>query len=93
VLVEVTGILAECTDEAGATAYCIDGTVLFFGDAATLALGATVSYDGDDLVETNAEELAGVVASGLEVTVLVEAGTSPLVVHAINGAVYPVADV
>jgi hypothetical protein len=78
----VTGVLAECAE-----GYCIDGTVLFFGDEATLALDATADHDGDGTPETNADELAGLV--GTAITVLVEEGASPLVVYAINEVAFP----
>ena len=56
------------------------------GDASVLASGASADFDGDGSVETNGEELSGLV--GTEPLVFVVPDTSPAVVVSINGAGY-----
>jgi hypothetical protein len=87
-LESVSGILALCDPGAvtPTAAYCLDGVVLGLGDEATLAATALADHDTDGVLETNADEMAGLV--GHEVALVVEGGTDPLVVRSVNGVGY-----
>jgi hypothetical protein len=80
--VELSGELAAC----GPDAWCLDGTPLDTGSAEELAATAWSNFDGDEAVESNADELAGL--AGTQVRVLAVPGTAPAVVVAIGGAEY-----
>lgn len=82
--VTLAGVLDHC--DAEPDAYCLDGTLLDVGDPAYLASPATADLDADGTVESNADELEGLL--GTEATLQVVAGTSPAVVLTVNGAPY-----
>lgn len=82
--VVLTGLLAPCA--AAVEAWCVGGATVDLGDAAHLAAPALVDLDGDGVVESNREEIAGLV--GTEVTVVVADDTDPARVVAINGGAY-----
>lgn len=67
VVEEVTGVLTLGGTEAEPV-WSLDETVLDLGDADYLALPALGDFDGDTVVETNAEELAGLVDAEVTLT-------------------------
>jgi hypothetical protein len=80
----LTGTLDTCA--ADASAWCVGDVVLDLGDDAYLATQALSDFDSDGVVETNGEEIAGLV--GAEVTLVVTEGTTPARVEKIDGAAY-----
>jgi hypothetical protein len=80
--VELTGVLSLSTCLEGY--WCLDESLpLAVGDA---SVPASADFDGNGAVETNGEELNGLVNT--VATVLVVHGTSPAVVVSINGVGY-----
>ena len=80
--IQLTGVLSACGDGY----WCLGESLRAVGDASVLASGASADFDGDGSVETNGEELSGLV--GTEPLVFVVPDTSPAVVVSINGAGY-----
>jgi hypothetical protein len=84
---ELSGVLGLVGDQ-----WCLVDPVtsnklaLSVGDSTWLAAAALADHDVDGVVETNAEELTGLL--GHVVAVGVEAGTDPAIVHTVNGAAY-----
>jgi hypothetical protein len=78
-----TGVWGVCD-----TGFTLDGSLLALGDADALKEPAAADFDGDGQVESNGEELAGLV--GTEVTLTATASPSGWLVHSINGTDYPV---
>jgi hypothetical protein len=74
-----TGQLTDCGG------WCLDGVRLDLGSAANLGSRAAADHDGDTVVETNAEELAGLL--GATVSVEVRTG-DPLLLLRLNGHAY-----
>ncbi len=83
----VTGVLAQ-GGTAAAPVWSLEGTVLDLGDAAYLAAPALGDFDGDATVETNAEELAGLVGAEVTLTVRRTTDDAAPVVLAIGGTTY-----
>ena len=101
VLLEVAGVLTVVEDvllEDGSTEdqwYLTDpltgdAVMLDVGDEEWLAEPALADHDADETLETNLEELTGLV--DLEVVVLLEEDTDPAVLHAINDEPYLLVD-
>ena len=83
-LVTLTGELLRCgrvTDT-----FCVDDSLLDLGDRAYLASRATADLDADGTVESNADELDGLVGTPVSIQVLPD--TSPALVVTVNGAAY-----
>ena len=80
--VTLTGVLSTCG--ADQSQWCVVDAVLDVGDADFLAAAASADFDGDGTMESNTQELTGLV--GTQVTLLVAPGTAPAVVLAVNGA-------
>lgn len=85
VLATETGTLDWCSG-----ALCVGSRQLDLGPESQLSAKAATDYDGDGGVETNNDELAGLV--GTSVTVRYGDGTAPAVVYLINGHTYRYAD-
>ncbi|WP_344149106.1 lytic transglycosylase domain-containing protein [Nocardioides koreensis] len=82
--VTLTGVLG--TYGVGPAQWCVGETVLDVGDADFLTTAASADFDGDGTLESNAQELTGLV--GTQVSLQVTRGTAPAVVLAVNGADY-----
>lgn len=70
--------------------YCLDGAKLDLGPASIRGDRAAADFDGDGTVESDAEELAGLV--GTHVSLRVAQGSGPLVVYVIGSHGYRNAD-
>ena len=81
----MSGELAGCD-----SAWCVDGVKLDLGSANHLAATAAHDYDLDGTVETNAEEVTGLV--GTSVSLKVATGSVPVKVYLINTLTYRNAD-
>lgn len=81
----MTGTLQACQ-----TGWCLAGVPLDLGPETQLAAPAADDFDADGTVETNAQELAGLV--GTSVTLQVVQGPDSDVVYVINGMDYRLAD-
>ncbi|GAB2457539.1 hypothetical protein GCM10027062_41870 [Nocardioides hungaricus] len=80
----VTGVLTDCGTEAEPaqpSTWCLEETVLDLGDADYLAAPALGDFDGDAVVETNAEELAGLAGTEVTLTVLRREDAAPQVLR------------
>ncbi|MFC6045832.1 lytic transglycosylase domain-containing protein [Nocardioides hankookensis] len=82
----LNGVLAVCADDPAH--WCLGDTVLDLGDDAWLATTATDGLDADGVVESNRDEITGLV--GTEVTLGVVADTAPARVVSVNGIAYGV---
>ncbi|GAA4696961.1 lytic transglycosylase domain-containing protein [Nocardioides conyzicola] len=82
--VVLAGLLAPCVGDADA--WCVGDDTVDLGDAAHLAAPALADLDADGVVESNREEITGLV--GTQVTVVVAGGTAPARVVEINGMAY-----
>ena len=69
-------------------AWTVGGTLIDAGDEALLAATALHDLDGDGTVESNLDELTGLVEAGTEHTVEVSAGTEPAVIRVVDGLTY-----
>ncbi len=85
VLATDTGTLDSCGG-----GYCVGSRQLDLGPETQLSAKAAYDYDGDGAVETNVDELGGLI--GTSVTVRYGDGTTPAVVYLINGHDYRYAD-
>jgi hypothetical protein len=72
-----TGVLTDC-GTAAEPAWCLDGTTLDVGDADYLAGTALGDFDGDGTVETNADELTGLVDTEITIAVTTTADEPPV---------------
>jgi hypothetical protein len=79
--VDLSGILSSSGSQ-----WYLAGDSLDLGDASWLAASALADFDGDGTVESNGDELTGLV--GTQVAVKVEPGTTPAVVDMLNGLPY-----
>jgi hypothetical protein len=84
---QLSGTLASCGTDA-APAWCLDSTALDLGDADYLAATALADFDADGAVETNTQELAGLVGTAITVTVQSADGGGPPQVLAIGDQTY-----
>ena len=84
-LVSVTGTLQACQ-----TGWCLGGVPLGLGPETHLVAPAADDFDADGIVETNAQELAGLV--GTSVTLQVVKRSDSDVVYVIDGMDYRFAD-
>lgn len=82
-----TGVLTACE-----TDYCLGTQKLGFGPADQLARQAAHDYDGDTVVETNAQELAGLAESGTSVKLGYELKDGIAVVYVVGDKDYRFAD-
>ena len=87
-LVELTGMLTLVEGQWYLEGVHVDEVLaepipLDVGDEAWLAELAQGDLDADTVVESNLDELTGLL--GVEVDLTVEEGTEPAVVHAVNG--------
>ena len=80
-LVDKAGTLEACGG-----GFCLAGASLDLGGAGALSGAAGADYDGDGTTEDNAGELAGLVGSG--VTLTVDEQSTAWVVYSINGVTY-----
>jgi hypothetical protein len=72
-----TGVLTDC-GTAAEPAWCLDETTLDVGDVDYLAGTALGDFDGDGTVETNADELTGLVDTEITITVTTTADEPPV---------------
>jgi hypothetical protein len=72
-----TGVLTDC-GTAAEPAWCLDETTLDVGDADYLAGTALGDFDGDGTVQTNADELTGLVGTEITIAVTTTAGEPPV---------------
>ncbi|KQW49293.1 hypothetical protein ASC77_11460 [Nocardioides sp. Root1257] len=82
----LTGVVGVCADDPAL--WCLGDTVLDLGDDARLATTATADLDADGAVESNRDEISGLV--GTTVTLGVAADTAPARVVSVNGVAYGV---
>lgn len=84
-LSSLSGVLGVCD-----TGWCVSGTTLDVGPDWLLARTAAHDYDADGRIETNADELDGLV--GRQVALLVEKRAAASVVYVVQGLDYRYAD-
>jgi hypothetical protein len=84
-LVSVTGALQTCQ-----LGWCVGGVPLDLGPETQLVAPAADDFDADGTVETNAQELAGLVGTSVALQVTKTVGSD--VVYVINGMDYRFAD-
>jgi hypothetical protein len=82
--VTLTGLFGACQDDA--TAWCLDAAALDLGDDAYLGATALGDFDADGVVETNREEITGLV--GARVALTVTGGSTPARIVEINALDY-----
>jgi membrane-bound lytic murein transglycosylase B len=78
--VQVTGTFKQC--DGG---YCLDAKQLDLGIVGQLGATAVGDFDGDGAVETNGDELAGLVEMGTVTMVLVKLDSGKYGIYSING--------
>ncbi|HSV41062.1 MAG TPA: lytic transglycosylase domain-containing protein [Nocardioidaceae bacterium] len=82
-----TGVLTACE-----TGYCLGAQKLGFGPEDQLAREAAYDYDGDAVLETNGQELAGLVEAGTSVKLGYEVQDGVAVVYVVGDKDYRFAD-
>ena len=102
ILIEVTGVLTlvedvlsedglTTSDQWNLTVTTADGAIeelpLDVGDETWLATTALADLDADEVLETNLDELTGLLEAE-SVVLMVEDGTEPALVHTVNGSPY-----
>jgi hypothetical protein len=83
-LTELTGTLTTCGDGV----WMVGDTVLDVGDVGWLATTALNDLDGDHAVETNLDELTGLVGTDVVLGVAEDTGQTPPLLYTVNGSDY-----